>query len=199
MVTGVIYSGVATPTEASAFGAFGAFLLALFRRASLKSIATALITTVHASCMIGFIVLCAFVFAYFLTMTQSTQNLIDFIVGTGLPPWSIILLLLLMYLILGCFMDLIAMLILTIPIVQPLIVQLGYDPIWFAVITIVMGELGMVTPPLGLNVFVISKYTGMPVGEIFRGTVPHVIAHFVAIALLLLFPQIVLWLPNSIS
>lgn len=107
--------------------------------------------------------------------------------------------LLFMYLLLGCFMDLIAMLILTIPVVVPLIVQLGYDPIWFAVLTIVMGEVGMVTPPLGLNVFVISKYTKMPVTEVFRGTYPHVIAHLIAIALLAIFPQLVLWLPYSMK
>jgi TRAP-type C4-dicarboxylate transport system permease large subunit len=96
-------------------------------------------------------------------------------------------------------MDLVAMLILTVPVIQPLMVQLGYDPIWFAVITIVMGEVGMVTPPLGMNVFVISKYTGMPVAEVFSGSVPHVIAHMIAVAILVLFPQIVLWLPYSMN
>lgn len=199
IVTGVIYTGIATPTEASAFGAVGALALAIGRRAGFKDIVHAMVTTVHAACMIAFIVLGAFVFGYFLTMTQATQNLINYIVATGLPSWSIILMLLFMYLLLGCFMDLIAMLILTIPVVVPLIVQLGYDPIWFAVLTIVMGEVGMVTPPLGLNVFVISKYTKMPVTEVFRGTYPHVIAHLIAIALLAIFPQLVLWLPYSMK
>ena len=199
MVTGVIYTGVATPTEASAFGAFGAFVLSALRRRSVKEIVHALVVTAQASCMIAFIVLGALVFGYFLTMTQTTQQFIGFLVGTGLPPWSIVVLAIILYLILGCFMDLVAMLILTVPIIQPLMVQLGYDPIWFAVITIVMGEVGMVTPPLGMNVFVISKYTGMPVREVFNGSFPHVVAHMVAVAILVLFPQIVLWLPYSMK
>jgi TRAP-type C4-dicarboxylate transport system permease large subunit len=96
-------------------------------------------------------------------------------------------------------MDLVAMLILTVPVVHPLMVHLGYDPIWFAVIVVVMGEVGMVTPPLGMNVFVIAKYTKMPAAEIFKGSIPHVIAHLVAVGVLTLFPQIVLWLPNSMK
>jgi C4-dicarboxylate transporter DctM subunit len=100
---------------------------------------------------------------------------------------------------LGCFMDMVAMLILTIPVVYPLMTSLGYDPIWLAVVTIVMGEIGMVTPPLGLNVFVISKYTKMPVAEVFQGTFPHVIAHLIAVALLVIFPQLVTWLPYTMQ
>jgi C4-dicarboxylate transporter DctM subunit len=199
MVTGVIYSGVATPTEAAAFGAVGALLLSVARGSKPKAVADALVNTAQASCMIGFIVLGAFVFGYFLTMTQVTQNIIDFVVGTGVPGWVVIAFLLLLYLVLGCFMDLVAMLILTIPVVQPLIIELGYDPIWFAVLTIVMGEVGMITPPLGLNVFVIAKYTRMPVAEVFKGSFPHVVAHLLAVAVLALFPQIILWLPNSMQ
>jgi C4-dicarboxylate transporter, DctM subunit len=199
MVTGVIYTGVATPTEASAFGAFGAFCLSMFRKRSIKAILDALVTTAHASCMIAFIIIGALVFGYFMTMTQATQQLIAFVVASGLPNWAILLLVLFLYLILGCFMDLVAMLILTVPLIQPLIVHLGYDPIWFAVITIVMGEVGMVTPPLGMNVFVISRYTKIPAAEIFKGSLPHVIAHLIAVAMLVLFPQIVLWLPYSMK
>lgn len=199
MVTGVIYSGVATPTEASAFGAFGAFLLALRRKPSAKVLIHALVITAEASCMIGLIILGALVFGYFLTMSQTTQNLINFLVGSGMPAIAILLIVLFIYLVLGCFMDLVAMLILTVPIVHPLIVQLGYDPLWFAVITIVMGEVGMVTPPVGMNVFVISKYTGMPVGEVFRGSFPHVVAHLIILAFFVMFPQLILWLPNSMK
>jgi tripartite ATP-independent transporter DctM subunit len=199
MVTGVIYSGVATPTEASAFGASGAFFLALFRGAGKKKIVDALIMTAQASSMIAFIVLAALIFSYFMTVTQTTQNMISYVVGTGMPSWCILILVLFLYLVLGCFMDLVAMLILTVPVLHPLMVQLGYDPIWFAVIVIVMGEVGMVTPPLGMNVFVISKYTGIPVKDVFEGSVPHVIAHLIAVAILAFFPQIVLWLPYSMD
>lgn len=196
-VTGIIYTGVATPTEASAFGAVGALFLAAVRRTPLSEFRKALILTAQASCMIGFIVLSAMIFGYFLTLSQITQTIIDTLAHSGIPPWIVIIFLVFVYLILGCFMDIVAMLILTVPIVHPLIVQLGYDPIWFAVITIVMGEVGMVTPPLGMNVFVISKYTGIPTSDIFRGSMPHVIAHLLAVGVLLLFPQIILWLPQT--
>ncbi len=199
MVTGVIYSGIATPTEASAFGAFGAFVLSVVRKRSFRQVVRALVVTAHASCMIAFIVLAALTFGYFLTMTQATQGLINFLIGSGLPHWGILLLAVALYLVLGCFMDLVAMLILTVPLMHPMIVQLGYDPIWFAVIVVVMGEVGMVTPPMGMNVFVISKYTKLPAAEIFRGSMPHVVAHLIAVAILLLFPQIVLWLPYSMK
>lgn len=147
--------------------------------------------------MIALIFLGAQIFGYFLTMTQATQGLVTWLVGSGLSDMQILIGILILYLILGCFMDLIAMLILTVPIITPLLQQLGYDPIWFAVLTIVMGEVGVLTPPLGINVFVISKYTGMPVGKIFRGSFPHVIAHLLLVALLVAFPALVLWLPST--
>lgn len=199
MVTVTIYTGIATPTEASAFGAAGAFLLALRRRPPLDVFLEALRSTAMTSCMIAFIIIGALVFGYFLTLTQTTQSLIGYLTNSDIPSWVILLVILLMYLVLGCFMDMVAMLILTIPVVYPLMTALGYDPIWLAVITIVMGEIGMVTPPLGLNVFVISKYTNMPVAEVFKGSFPHVIAHLIAVALLVLFPGIVTWLPNTMQ
>ena len=199
MVTGVIYIGIATPTEASAFGAFGALLLALLRKTPMEKLRHALVVTVRASCMISFIILGALVFGYFLTITQATQNLVEFLVGSGLPAWSIMVMVLFVYLILGCFMDLVAMLILTVPVVHPLMVQLGYDPLWFAVVTIVMGEVGMVTPPLGMNVFVISKYTRIPASDVFKGSYPHVVAHLIAVGVLVVFPQIILWLPATMK
>lgn len=199
MVTVTIYTGIATPTEASAFGAFGAFLLAMRRRPPMRVYLDALRNTAMTSCMIAFIIIGALVFGFFLTFTQTTQSLIDTISNSGIPPWVVLLIVLFMYLILGCFMDMVAMLILTIPVVYPLMTGLGYDPIWLAVITIVMGEIGMVTPPLGLNVFVISKYTNMPVAEVFKGTFPHVIAHLIAVALLVIFPGLVTWLPNTMQ
>ena len=197
MVTVVIYTGIATPTEASAVGALGAFLLAISRGTKPKKLVHAAYVTAEASCMIALIFLGAHVFVYFLTMTQTTQGLIDFLLNSGIPRLTILILVLLLYLVLGCFMDLIAMLILTVPIVVPLMDQLGYDPIWFAVITIVMGEVGVLTPPLGMNVFVISKYTRMPVADVFRGSFPHVIAHLLLVAVLVAFPALITWLPST--
>lgn len=197
LVTVFIYTGIGTPTEASAAGALGAFALACWRGTSRRALVRAAVATLEASCMIALIFLGAQIFGYFLTMTQATQGLVTWLVGSGLSDMQILIGILILYLILGCFMDLIAMLILTVPIITPLLQQLGYDPIWFAVLTIVMGEVGVLTPPLGINVFVISKYTGMPVGKIFRGSFPHVIAHLLLVALLVAFPALVLWLPST--
>lgn len=199
MVTVTIYTGVATPTESSALGAFIAMLLALWRKTSWKDIGRAAMATVETSAMLAMIVVGAHLFVYFLTMTQATQNLIAFVVDSGIPGFAVIVFLLLMYLILGCFMDLIAMLILTIPMVVPLIEHLGYDVIWFAVLTIVMGEVGVLTPPLGINAFVIASTTGMRVGEVFRGAIPHVVAHLLLVVVLVAFPFLITWLPSTMN
>jgi len=101
--------------------------------------------------------------------------------------------------VLGSFMDQIAILVLTVPIVLPLIVSLGYDPLWFGVIKIVTAEVGMITPPVGLNCFVVARYSGRPVAEVFHGVLPHFIAHLFAIAILVIWPQIILWLPMKMG
>lgn len=198
-VTGTIYIGIGTPTEASALGALAACMIALVRKTPRVAFIRALVVTAEASCMIALIIVGAQIFGYFLIMTQSTQWLVSTVAGSGVPPWVVLVFVLFLYLVLGCIMDLVAMLILTVPILAPLMERLGYDPIWFAVITIVMAEVGMVTPPLGMNVFVISKYTKMPVAEVFRGSYPHVIAHLLLVAVLVLFPQLVTWLPSTMK
>ena len=101
------------------------------------------------------------------------------------------------YLVLGLFIDMVAAMFITLPILLPAVTHLGYDPIWFGVVVIVMAEIGLVTPPVGINVFVVSRYTGVPVEDVFIGVTPHVIAHLAAIALLVLFPALVLWLPST--
>jgi TRAP-type C4-dicarboxylate transport system permease large subunit len=110
-------------------------------------------------------------------------------------PWVILSIILFGYIVLGSFMDQIAILVLTVPIVLPLIKSLGYDPLWFGVIKIVTAEVGMITPPVGLNCFVVARYSGRPVAEVFHGVMPHFIAHLFAIAILVIWPQIILWLP----
>ena len=101
------------------------------------------------------------------------------------------------YIILGMFMDQIAILVLTVPIVVPLIKTLGFDPLWFGIVKIVTAEIGMITPPIGLNCFVVARYSGRPVSEVFHGSLPHFIAHILAIAVLTAFPEIILWLPSK--
>lgn len=197
-VTGVIYLGVATPTEASAIGAFGAMLLALKeRRLSPAGLQRALIAAAGTSCMIIMIILGAHIFGYFLTITQTTHSIVAFVSSLETSRYVVLACLFLMYILLGCVMDQVAILILTVPIVLPVIKALGFDPIWFGVLIIVLAEVGLVTPPVGLNVFVVRRYTGRPLGEIFQGVMPHVVAHLLAVVLLTVFPGLVLWLPST--
>lgn len=199
-VTGVIYTGVATPTEASGLGAFGAFLIALWeRKVTRASLAKALVHASHASCMIIMIVVCAKVFGYFFTLTQSTQALVSWVSALDVSRWVVLALIMFGYLVLGCLMDQVAILILTVPIVLPLVKALGFDPVWFGVIVIVMAEVGLVTPPVGLNVFVVARYAKRPLGEIFGGVWPHVLSHLVLLAVMIAFPQIILWLPSKMA
>jgi tripartite ATP-independent transporter DctM subunit len=197
VVTGAIFSGLATPTEASAVGAFGGFILAITRaRPSAKQLIHGFERAAIGSCMIAMILMGASIFGYFFTLSHMTQDLVAFVGGLDVSRWVIIVLILAMYIVLGSFMDQVAILVLTVPIVLPLVKSLGFDPIWFGVVKIVTAEVGMITPPIGLNCFIVARYSGRPVTEVFRGTMPHFVAHLVAIALMVAFPQIVLWLPS---
>lgn len=199
-ITGTIYSGMATPTEASGIGAFVALLLAIKeRKLTLATLWQALRNAAQTSCMILFIILGAHVFGYFIAITRITNDLTDWVGALPLAPLLIMTFILIGYVILGFFMDQIAILILTVPVVLPVVLALGYDPVWFGVIVVVTAEVGMVTPPLGMNVFVVARYTRRPIGELFRGVMPHVWAHFIVIALLTLFPSIILWLPSTMK
>jgi tripartite ATP-independent transporter DctM subunit len=178
LVTGTIYLGVATPTEASALGAAGALVLAIARgKVTPASLYQSLLSACHGTCMIVTILVGASIFGYFFTLTHLTQDLVAW-VGT---------------------LDQIAILVLTVPIVLPLIKTLGFDPIWFGVIKIVTAEVGMITPPVGLNCFIVARYAKRPVAEVFHGTFPHFIAHLIAIAILVAFPSIILWLPSQMG
>ncbi len=200
MVTGLIYLGIATPVESAALGALGALLYTLYsRRLTWRVLAVALCKTCATSAMIGLIVICAQVFGYFLTMTGATQALIAHIEALGLSPYVVLFCVVVLYLVLGCFLDQLSILILTIPIVLPLMLKLGFDPIWFGILVIVLAEVGMVTPPVGLNVFVVAKKVNRPVEEVFKGVWPHVIAHVLLVMVFIAFPQIILWLPSTMK
>jgi tripartite ATP-independent transporter DctM subunit len=197
IVTGVIYTGIATPTEASAVGAFGAFAIAAFRGSlNRKNFGSVFWRAARSTCMISMILLGAHIFGYYLTLAQVPQALIAWVGSLDVSPWVVIVLLLCGYIILGSFMDQIAILVLTVPIVIPLIKSLGFDPIWFGVIKIVTAEIGMVTPPVGLNCYIVARYAERPVTEVFYGVWPHFVAHILALALLVAFPIISLWLPS---
>ncbi|HEV2159070.1 TRAP transporter large permease [Bradyrhizobium sp.] len=200
LVTGTIYLGIATPTEASALGAAGALLLAVAkRRVTPATLYRALLSACHGTCMIVTILVGASIFGYFFTLTHVTQDLVAWVGSLPTSRWVIIALILFGYIVLGSFMDQIAILVLTVPIVLPLIKTLGFDPIWFGVIKIVTAEVGMITPPVGLNCFIVARYAKRPVAEVFHGTFPHFIAHLIAIAILVAFPSIILWLPSQMG
>ena len=199
-VTGTIYAGLATPTEASAIGASGGLILALlYGKLSFGSLYKCLVRAMHGTCMILMIVLGAAIFGYFFALTQLTQDLVVWVGTLDVSRWVIISALLVGYIILGVFMDQTAILFLTVPVVIPVVKSLGFDPIWFGVIKIVTAEVGMITPPIGLNCFVVARYSGRPVSEVFAGTYPHFIAHLIVIAILTAFPSLILWLPNQMN
>jgi C4-dicarboxylate transporter DctM subunit len=196
-VTGVIYTGIATPTEASAIGAFGALAIAtVLGRMTLESFFAACGRALRSTCMIFMILLGAHIFGYYFTLTGTTQQLVGWVGGLQVPAWLVLAIILGIILLLGCIMDQIAILVLTVPVVLPVLVKLGYDPIWFGVLMIVVGEVGMVTPPVGLNAFVVARYARRPLSEVFVGVWPHVVAHLILIAILVLFPQLITWLPS---
>jgi tripartite ATP-independent transporter DctM subunit len=199
-VTGTIYTGIATPTEASGMGAFGAMLIALWRRKlGWRSLVQCLTKAADTCCMIFLIIVGAHIFGYFFTLTQTTQSLVMAVSSWQVSPYVILLLIVLMYLILGAIMDQIAILILTVPVVLPVVTALGFDPIWFGVLVVVIAEVGLLTPPVGLNVFVVARYTGRDAREVFAGVWPHVFAHFIAIGLLIVFPWLITWLPSRMQ
>lgn len=200
MVTGLIYTGIATPVEASAIGALGAFLLTLKSgRLNWATLKRALVRTCATSAMIGLIIACASVFGTFLTITGATQELVMLASQSGWNPYVILMFIVILYLILGCFLDQISILILTVPVTLPLIVSLGFDPIWFGIIVILLAEIGIVTPPLGLNVFIVAKMTQTPVEDVFRGVGPHVVALILLTVLMIAFPSLILWLPDQMN
>lgn len=198
LVISLIYLGVATPVESSAVGAAGALLLTiLYGRLDLATLKNVLLNTCATSAMIGLLVLCAHIFSYFLAMTGVTQNLVSVVGSLDVSPYVVIFFLVIIYLVLGCFLDVLSILILTVPVALPIVVGLGFDPVWFGVFVIVLAELGIVTPPVGMNVFVVSRVANIPVEEVFSGVFPYVVGILLLVALLVVFPGIVMWIPNG--
>ncbi|MFJ7735546.1 TRAP transporter large permease [Lysinibacillus sp. NPDC097287] len=193
----VIYMGIGTTTEAAAFGAFGALVIGvLMRRLSFKTIYESLLITTKQTAMIFTIVIGAHVFAYFVALTRVGNDIINAIEASGLPAAAILFLLVIMYLIMGMFMDLIGTMLLTLPLVFPLIIGLGYDPIWFGIVLVLLLEIGLITPPVGINLFIVSENSGIPSNKVMVGSVPFLGVLLVALLLIILFPQIVLFLPS---
>jgi len=198
LVMGGIFFGLFTPTEAAATGAFMTLLIAVIRRQLYwKGFIQSLADTTKISCMIMVIVTGAVIFGHFMAITRIPYLLADYVSSLPLPPHAIIGVIILVYLIGGCFMDALAMIMLTIPIFFPVIQKLGFDPIWFGVVIVLITEMGVITPPVGINVYVVFGVArDVPLEKIFRGVFPMLISLLVCNLLLILFPQIALWLPS---
>lgn len=200
-VFGGIYFGVFTPTEAGAIGAFGTFLTALgLGRLNRHTLAEGLLETGKVSVMIFIIIAGVLIFSRFLAFSGFTQTATDYIVGLGLPPMLVLVGFLGVYLLLGCFLDAIGMMALTLPIFAPVVEKLGFDMIWFGILVVKMIEIALITPPVGLNVYVLrGQLPDVPTADIFRGTLPFLWVQFLNVLLILLFPQLVLWLPRTMG
>lgn len=197
IVMGTLYSGVATPTEVGAIGALAAMLIPLLQgRLGAAGIVTALRRTVKTTVMIMMIITGAMIFGYFMAFVGLTQGVITALSQSALTPWTIMLLVIAIYLVLGMFLDQFAILVLTIPLTYALITKLGFDGIWFGIIVTKTVEIGLVSPPVGLNVFITSSITGVPLREAFTGVLPFIVTELVVTAILLAFPEISLFLPH---
>ncbi|SMX51260.1 TRAP transporter large permease [Actibacterium lipolyticum] len=196
---GGIYAGIFTPVEASGIGAGLVILIALATRAMNRAgYAKAIMDTVRTSAMLYMIVIGANVLNPFLALTDITVALSEGMAAMGLGRYGTLVLILLSYVVLGMFLDGLAMLVVTIPIYYPIILGLGFDPIWFGVIAVIVIEMGMITPPVGLNVFVVKGVAkDVPMKTIFAGVFPFLAAMIVCLVLIILFPQIALLIPNS--
>jgi len=198
LVMGGLFWGIFTPTEAGAIGAGGAIVLGVARRRLLwKGFGMAVLESTRISCMILVIVAGAITFGHFLAFTRLPFVVANWVAGLPLPKDAIMLLIIFLYVIGGCFMDALAMVLLTIPIVFPLVTAMGFDPIWFGVIIVLVAEMGAMTPPVGINVYVLSGIAKeIPMEIIFKGAFPFVLCVMVCILILMVFPQIALLLPS---
>jgi len=197
-VIGGLYGGFFTPTEAGGVGASGAFLLGIARgKLDRYKIRDALLSATRTAAAVFTVLIGALLFGYFLTITQSPQKLTAFLTGLGVGRYGVLALIMLMYLVLGCLMDAMAMIILTVPIIFPVITQLGFDPVWFGIIIVMTVELGLIHPPVGMNVFVIkSVVPDVSFTTIFKGVLPFVATDILRLVILISFPVIALWLPS---
>jgi tripartite ATP-independent transporter DctM subunit len=197
-IIGGLYGGLFTATEAAGMGAGGAFILGIVRgRLSRRDIMQSLLETTRMTAAVFTVLIGALLFGYFLTITQTPQKLTEFLTALGIGRYGVLALILLMYLVLGCLMDALAMIILTVPIIFPVIKALGFDPIWFGIIIVMTVELGLIHPPVGMNIFVIkSVIEDVKISTIFYGVLPFILTDLLRLVILIVFPILALWLPS---
>ncbi|NDW02886.1 TRAP transporter large permease [Jiella pacifica] len=202
LVLGAIYSGIATPSEAAAFGAVGAFLVAvaIFRCLDAKGIVAVLASSARISGAILIIMGCARIFGDYLNLVRVPDTIASLLIGTDLPPEAILMLIMLALVALGMLVDAVSLIVVTTPILLPLITTLGYDPLWFGIILVMNLEIAVITPPVGLNLYTLKAVAPMlKIEEIVRSVIPFVVIQFLMLALFVLFPALSLWLPNLVK
>ena len=200
-VLGGIYGGLFTVQEAAGIGAVGTLVIGLLRRRlRWPQIKAALVESLRVSSAIMMIVVGAYLFGYFLTITQFTQKAVNLLVSLPIGAYGVLALVMVGYLILGAIMDELAMILLTVPIVFPAMMALGFDPVWFGVIIVMAVTFGMICPPVGMNVFVINSIArDVPLMSIYRGTMPFIAVDVLRLVILCAFPALSLWLPSLIK
>ncbi len=202
LVMGGLFIGLFTPTEAAAVGSFGVLLVSLIRRQlTWQGFVKSLYETLRTSCMVMMLIAGAVIFGKFLAVTRIPFDLAAWVGGLNLPPIIIMAIIVGIYFFGGCFMDALAFVTLTVPIFYPVVMSLGYDPIWFGVIIVMVTEMGVITPPVGINVYVVfgvakTVIGGVPLESIFKGIIPFLLAVIVGTIILMILPQIILYLPN---
>lgn len=202
LVMGGLFIGLFTPTEAAAVGAFGVLFLSVVRRQlTWNGFVKSLYETLRTSCMVMMLIAGAVIFGKFLAVTRIPFNIASWVGGFDLPPYVIMAIVVFVYFLGGCFMDALAFVMLTVPVFYPLVTSLGYDPIWFGIIIVMVTEMGVITPPVGINVYVVFGVARNVIGEIpletiFKGILPFLLAVIAGVIILIAFPQLILFLPN---
>jgi tripartite ATP-independent transporter DctM subunit len=195
---GGIYAGVFSPTEAAAIGAFGSIVLGfLGRRLTVATLWRSIETSITTSCLLFVIIIGANLFSSFMVQTQFPTMLADGASAMNLSAPVVMIMIVLAYIVMGCFLEGIGMVLITVPVFLPLVVKFGYDPIWFSILVVIVVEVGLIHPPVGMNLFVIqAQAPDVKITSIYRGIVPFLIAPLVLIIFLFLFPSLALWLPK---
>jgi len=198
-IIGSIYLGIATPTEAAAVGALMTMLIGIARgRLNFPKIVDSLVEALRTSVSVYTVLIGAILFGYFLAITQSPQKLTALLVGLDLGAYGTLLVILAFFVVAGFILDSMAMILLMVPIVFPVVMQLGFDPIWFGIVIVITAELGLITPPVGINVYVINSIArDVKLQTIFKGVIPFIFTDIVRLALLILFPGMALFLPMT--
>jgi tripartite ATP-independent transporter DctM subunit len=200
VIMGSLYSGLATPTESAALGVLAALAVAWWkRRLTVGVVHESFRSTIRITGMVMLIIVAAFYLNFVLSLIGLPQAVTQWVKGLGISPLETIWLLFVVYLVLGCFLETLSMMITTIPVVTPLVVALGFDPVWFGIFVVLMCELALITPPVGMNLFVVQglRRPGADINDVIIGILPFVLVMVLFTAVLIYFPELALWLPRQ--